>query len=477
MLTDLSFLSPGAAWPPTSEVERLQGYEANRKMFEADHADVFMEALKRVLRSAQEVGLAVPTSYELCVNYPRLISTATAGLLFNRSPGIVVGDEGDKAAMDAFAQIADRSELPNILYSAGIDVSRYGAALLYVYKQQDGGAVIDLSRPDLWFPVVDAANIRRVLYHVLATPYEVRADGEKKRFLRVEIHGKGSVEIRDYRMESSALGALLSTRTMSTGLDDFAIIPVHNIRPSDRVFGISDYEDIQSLVCELEVRLGQISKVLDRHTDPTMQGPESALEDVEIEPGKYTRVFVPGKYFVNQNGAIQGNIEYLTWDAQLAANFSYIEKLLDFIRIISEMGALLSDMKDMGSVPSGAAMRRMLYPAIAKISRIRNSFTPAIKKAVALACALDGIRMAGKPVYIDWPDTLPRDPQEMAQIASIRTGGKQTQSVKRALMDLDELSEDEAEKELESIQDEQTESMPMIDTPNNDDTDDEREGV
>ena len=130
----------------------------------------------------------------------------------------------------------------------------------------------------------------------------------------------------------------------------------------------------------------------------------------------------------------------------------------------------------MGAVPSGAAMRRMLYPAIAKISRIRNSFAVAIKKALQLAGQLDGIDMTGKPIYIDWPDTLPRDPQEMAQIANIRTGGKQTQSIKRALMDLDELSEDEAERELESIRDEVAESMPMLDSPNTDqDTDDEKE--
>lgn len=478
MLTNLDFLTQGAPWPPVSEVERLNDYVDNRRLFEAEHTQVFKESFSRLIRQAQESGLLANTSYELCLNYPRLISTSTAGLLFNKAPGVIIGEENDKQAMDVLAEIMDRSEFGNVLYSAAIDVSRYGTAILYVHADTDNKAVIDLSRPDIWFPVMDAANIRNVLYHVLATPYTVVVQGTKTDFLRVEIHGKGYVEVRDYRMNGRALGALAGTERRATGLNTFAIIPIHNIKPSDRAFGISDYDDVQSLVCELEVRFGQMSKVFDRHTDPTMQGPESALEDVELEPGKYARVFIPGKYFVNQNGAMQGNIEYLTWDAQLAANFTYIEKLIESIRVISEMGALLSDMTAMGAVPSGAAMRRMLYPAIAKISRIRNSFTPAIKKAVMLACALDGLNMDGKPVYIDWPDTLPRDPEEMARIADIRTGGKQTQSVKRALMDLDELSEDEAEKELESIRDEQAESMPMLDNDNAPkDSEDEQEGV
>lgn len=471
MLTDLNFLSPGSPWPPACEKERLDTYKANRLLFEAEHALVFKESMSRVLRSAESLGFDTPSSYEMAVNYFKLISVTTAGMLFNKAPGIVAGEEKDAALMDLVQGIDDRSDLQDVLFTCALDASRFGDGLLYVRKDEEGKGVIDISRPDCWFPVVDGANLRRVLHHVLATTYEksriTLGQVQKTRYLRVEIHSPGSIETRDYRMEEGAIGQMLATpRVEMTGLDTFSVIPVSNLRTSDRVHGIDDYSDVQSMVCELEVRLSQISRVLDRHTDPTMQGPEDALTDVmDPETKEVRRVFVPGKFFINQSGDIGGNISYITWDAQLEANFKQIELLLNQIRVTSEMGALLSDISDKGgAIPSGAAMRRMLYPVISKISRLRNRFTPAIRKALQAAAALSGQDISDKPIYIDWPDVLPRDPMEMAQIADMRTGGKQTQSIKRAIMDLDELDEDDAEAELESIRDEQSSAMPMLDS-------------
>lgn len=489
MLTDLSFLAPGRPWPPEAEKERIEGYTANRKLFEADHAEVFKEALGRVIRNADSLGIA-PISYELCINYPRLVSVSTAGLLFNEPPGIIAGAETDTQSMTTVRDIADRSNLQEVFYACALDVSRYGTGILYTRRDESGKGIIDITRPDIWFPVVDGANLRHVLQQVLGTSYVInapRADGglDTKQYLRVEIHTAGSVEIRDYTLKDGRIGQLLGARVEATGLTNNAIIPVQNMLPSDRVYGLDDYNDIQSLVCELEVRLGQMSKVLDRHTDPTMQGPEDALTDVRREDGSTARVFIPGKYFVNQTGNVQGNLEYITWEAHLEANFAYIDKLIEMIRVISEMGALLADLSDKGgAVPSGAAMRRMMYSAIGKVSRIRNSFTPAIKRALIGAAELSGDDLSKTPIYINWPDILPRDPLEQAQIADLRTGSKQTQSVKRALMSLDGLDEDEAEAELESIRDEQADAMPMLDSFSSrradeepPEADDKREGV
>lgn len=486
MLTDLTFLQTGAPWPPACEKARIDQYNDNRKLFENDHASiksgVFKSVFERVMRDINASGEPVPpVSYEVVVGYPKLISVSTAGLLFNKAPGIVAGKESDTQAMQAVQDISERSDLQTVLYTCALDVSRYGTGLLYVRTDEEGKGIVDLTRPDVWFPVVDAANLRRTLYHVLATPYTVRTAvlgmTVTKQYLRVEIHSKGSIEIRDYNLKDGQIGSQEGTpRIQQTGLTDFAVIPVHNLLPSDRVYGLDDYDDVQSLVCELEVRIAQISKVLDRHTDPTMQGPEDALTLVEREGQPPAREFVPGKFYINQSGGIQGKIEYVTWDAQLEANFKFMDKIVELIRVISQMGALLSDLSDKsGAIPSGAAMRRMLYGAISKISRIRNNFAPAIKRALRLASMLSGYSLADKPIYIDWPDTLPRDPLEMAQVAQIRTGSKQTQSVKRAIMDMDELNEEDAEAELEAIRDDQAEAMAMLE-PVADDDDEEDDG-
>lgn len=66
-------------------------------------------------------------------------------------------------------------------------------------------------------------------------------------------------------------------RTTPTGLNDFAVLHVPNTTTSRSLYGMDDYTDIDSIVSELEVRIDQIARVLDKHTDPTMQGPRSAL--------------------------------------------------------------------------------------------------------------------------------------------------------------------------------------------------------
>ena len=66
----------------------------------------------------------------------------------------------------------------------------------------------------------------------------------------------------------------------------------------------------------------------------------------------------------------------------------------------------------------------MLYSPVAKVSRIRNHFAPAIKKALKLASVLSGNSLMDEPIYIDWPDTLPRDPKELAEVRADSHGSQ-----------------------------------------------------
>ena len=75
------------------------------------------------------VDMPAPVSYEMVVNYPKLVSVTTAGLLFNQAPGIVAGKEDDSPAMKTVQDIDDRSNLQSVLYACALDVSRYGGLL------------------------------------------------------------------------------------------------------------------------------------------------------------------------------------------------------------------------------------------------------------------------------------------------------------------------------------------------------------
>ena len=46
MLNDLNWLATGQPFPPTAEIERLERYESNNKIFNNEHPEVYKEQLK-----------------------------------------------------------------------------------------------------------------------------------------------------------------------------------------------------------------------------------------------------------------------------------------------------------------------------------------------------------------------------------------------------------------------------------------------
>jgi hypothetical protein len=80
---------------------------------------------------------------------------------------------------------------------------------------------------------------------------------------------------------------------------------------------------------------------------------------------------------------------------------------------------------------------------------------------------------------INFRDGLPKDEMEMANIVSTRTGGAVTMSQKRALMYLDDMTEEQAEAEMERIKEEEEANAPTFANPSifNEEMDVEEEEV
>jgi hypothetical protein len=331
MLTNLDFLNTGAKWPPESEVNRLLRYEENRKLFENEHADVYASAFKRIERVIGNFNQVV--SYATVVNFQKKISVKTADFLWIEPPKIKAGEDESPEQM-ALQEIIERSDLFNTGYMNTLDLSRYGDGLLLIYKEGNLGR-IDVTQPNIWFKVVDPLNIQRTLNHVLAT-----ASGKKgeKRTLHVQIHYRGHYEERVYQIINGVgqgstgehLGAF-ETKIVQTGLSDFAVIQIPNIITSDRIYGIDDYNDVDSLVSEILVRLSQIAKVLDKHADPSVQGPLAALEKDPVT-GQWKLKL--GNFFARADKE-DPPVEYVTWNGQLDAAFKQVEKLIELLAVIS----------------------------------------------------------------------------------------------------------------------------------------------
>lgn len=461
MLTDLSFLNIGQQFPPLSEYDRLEMYQHNKKLFESEHAEVYAESFKRIERVISNFQEVV--SYPVVVNYQKLITLKLADLLLGEPPKIVAGETNSKE-QQTVDKIIENTDLFNTSYENAIDVSRYGDGLFYVYQDGDNG-MIDVTQPAYWYPIVDPKNIKRILYHVIAWTYMI---GEAK-YLYVQIHSKGSYIEKTYLLEpSTEVGAwFIKAQTqidnlVTTGLDDFAIVQVPNVVTSDRVHGIDDYNDVDSIISELLVRVGQIARILDKHASPSVTGPMSALERDPVT-GEWRLKM--GNFFP-RDGKDDAETKYITWDGQLEANFKIIDKLVNFLHAISEMGGqLLGDTTEQGGALSGTALRFKMISPLAKAKRVSMRFKPALIKAIRLCSQLGGegiSDLSNVPISVTFLDGLPNDPKEEADIMQIRTGTKATMSIKRALKVYDGMSDEDADNELAEIEADETKANPML---------------
>jgi len=463
-LTSLNFLKEGQPWPPKSEVSRLQLYKDNRDIFENEHAKVYEEQFKRIERVIGNFQQVV--SYPVIINFQKKISLKVADLLLGEAPKISAGDK-ESSEQKAVEQILENSDLINTVYECLIDVSRFGNGILNVNKDGEQGN-IDVSQPCQWFPVVSENNIKRILYHVIAWRVEDEQNKEKK-YLKVQIHEKGFYTEKLFIIDTcgnsgiigETIGKQLEEQVFLTGLSDFAIIPVSNVVTSDRIYGMDDYTEIDSIVSELLVRVSQITRVLDKHAAPSVQGPPTCLEQ-DPATGEWK---LKMSNFFPRMGTDDPPVEYITWDAQMDASFKKIELLINFLYTISEMGAaIFGDLtQKAGQIPSGSALRRLMVSALAKVNRIRMRLDPALKRAIKLCSELGGKNiMKLETVSITWQDGLPGDPKEESEIIQSRTGNKATMSKKRALQQYDGMTEAEAEAELELIGDDDTQQNPVF---------------
>ena len=458
MLTNLSWLDVGQDFPPQCENKRLKMYYDNKELFECEHSEVYKKNLERIERIIGNFNEII--SYPVVLNFQKLMSLKIADLLLGEPP-IFKCDQ-----QDTLNAIIKNSDLINTAYQTAIDVSRYGDGLLYIRNNGTNG-VIDITQPPIWFPIVSCDNVKDIQYHVLAWTYYETQNNIKKEYLKVQIHCKGSYEERIYLLVNRKIMKLVADPEITqTGLTDFAIIQIPNVLTSDRVTGIDDYTDVDSIICELMVRVGQVARILDKHANPSMTGPATALERDEVTGEFRLKV---GNFFPRDSSE-DAEMKYVTWDGQLTANFTQIEKLVNFLYTISEMGsALFGDMTGTtGQVSSGTALKRLMSSPLAKVARIRSRFDPAIKKAIVLCSQLGGkgiVNLTDVDISINWQDGLAPDFKEDADILALRTGNKATMSQKRALMMFDGMSEDDADEELALIQDDEAITAPFKPAP------------
>ena len=461
-LTDLDWLRIGEDFPPVSEKARLDKYADNRKLWDGKQTEVYDEWY-RILR--EEYGV----SHEIVFNFHKLLSTLWSELTFGDAPVFDAGDapEGSESnpAQDAIDRIVETSQFVTAGREAVIDDSRYGDAL-FKLRLKSGRAFIQAQSSAVWFPVVALDDQREVTHHVLAWTFEK----DEVTYLRVEIHERGFIENRLFTVKGGVIDGTADLaqffpdrkKREETRLDDFMVLHVPGLRASDEFFGKDDYEDIDSLVLERMVRMAQLSRIQDTHSDPNMYGD---AEMIQANPVTGRSEFEGGGKFlpVQPDGVTPG---YLTWDARQDAQFKFMEVLKQDLYEVSKTTPTAFGASATGFAESGTSVRLRMIPPLAKARDIRSRFDPVVKKALILAATLEkvwGVEGAAVPeaINITWKDGLPSDPKEQQEIEASRLASGNTSryaSVRR----MDGGTDDGILEEIERIEEERAveDAMP-----------------
>lgn len=460
MLYDFKWLEVGQKFPPSEELARLEKYRVNERLFASDDLDIsnsydkFSDRITRVIGNFKDM-----VDFPVIFNYQRMVSLKTADLVAGEYPTITVSGEQD------ISELREDSDFDSQLYSTVIDLSRYGDAVWRIFKEdKTGKGSFTVWNPSYWYPIVIPDGTNRISEHVLCWRYNEGTVDIPNWKLYVQIHTIGKYDDRVYQLDYSGveIRELISSKMVSTGLEVCAVMNLRNIRTSDTVYGYDDYTVINSIVSELMCRVGQISKILDKHADPAMTGPVSMLS---VDP-KTGKVYLDnGNFFAVSPGEEQP--KYLTWDGQLAAAFQEIQVLLDQLYILSELGsALLGGAEKTGQAISGTAMRFKMVNPLAKARRLANAMTRPIKGLLAAMSVLGYTPVEFKDITIQWQDGIPSDPRETVETAVLASGHTQVLPLVKVLEEYFGLSTDEAKLVYEDIIKEQKEQQEITAPPN-----------
>lgn len=445
-------------FPNDVEKARLDDYEHYKRLFMGRHFEAF-----KIKIDSDQFNRAYSRLRYVAVNFAGLLSKIMADMLFSEPPTIKL-EGGDQAWVDAFWR---ENEMDIQCYESALSCSYLGDAVFKLRAgQRDAGddestVICEDITPRIFFPRVDNGNVRA---EPKAIDLKWTFTYGDNTYLQIETHEPNKITNKLYLMKNdkiekevqfSEVGMTLEPE-VETKIDDLLVTHVANFKTGDRYFGISDYNDLESLFYALNNRLSKIDNILDKHGDPILSVPPGILDEKGNVKKKALGVIEFGE---GENS----KPEYIVWDASLQSAFTEIEKLVDFLYLTAEISPDILGLGQ-GKSDSGKALKMKLLRTIAKVQRKRLYYDQALKEIVYNAqvfaqknsLTIDGVALKGTPVKpeIIWQDGLPIDVAEMQAdiIARIDAG---LESKVDAIMELDNIDEKAAKKKLDAIEAEQ----------------------
>jgi len=444
-------------WPPEGHEKRLESYARFRLLFMGRHDDVYARVQQWLEREVDKTLI-----YIVC-NFAALISKICADLLFGEQIRVVAGDEGSAEQLGIDA-IVTGNNLHTRAYEMALSSSWRGDAVLKARFGKPAAwererVILESVPASCFFPHLNGDNVQEMTGTTLAW---VKESGGKK-YLRKEVHEPGVIRNELWLLDGSRLKEQVPLKTLDeyadlpegqdTGYQGLLVEHVPNWRLDDMFWGISDYQDLESLFDELNNRVSRISRILDKHSDPKLIVPPGLMK---YDPGlKRWYVEKEDLQVVEVDQVEVGDLpRYLVWDAQLEAAFKQIDKLLELLMMTSEVSPAAFGLDKNGVAESGRALRFRLLRTLAKVNRKKLYFDQGLKRILYAAQVLDATHGKGgyepKVPRIEWADGLPADDLEQSQVEQARLAAGNT-SLESSVRRLDGLDGKALQEELERI--------------------------
>ena len=427
-----SYFQRGKPWPPEEDVgpgKRITIYEENLKLWQRKHDEVYT-VLKNLYADREKDFNKVI----FILNFHRQLSTLWADLLLTEKPNMKAGQE-TRTSTGNIAVPAEQIYLDSLVprlslwlkaYAARIDMSRYGAGVAKVYAEEGKPAKLQIIAPKNWWPIVGPDG--EAVGHLIAW-------SQDNKVLNVEIHSPGFIQSSKFMLTSE--GKVNSDPydivEVQTGYDKPLVFPFLNAITSDDICGTDDYQDIDPIVKRLEITFTRSGRTLDAHSEPAFAVPEDALGPKDPVTGE--RKYNAKRRVFPMSEDDKMVPQYITWDGQLVASFTLIDKALNMLYVISETCKSAFEPDTLGNAISGKALKMLMMRPLKKSERCKLQFDPVFKQILEAVSVLDvKNKISGavllKDIQITWKDGLPDDELEEATIAQTkRAAGWSTKAI------------------------------------------------
>ena len=379
-------------WPPAGTAGRVNQLREFRRLYDGD-LSVIMRGL-----------------YGVRVNYFRRLSNNLSDLLLSYPPEVTSSPGGVDADLL-------QEEIFEALEGATVDLSRFGTALFRAWKDEDGPHVEDV-QVERWFPAGrdGDAVIAEQTTQRMSTTTEVLtlpADGgeQRQRFLMAGAADYVAQQEPDGVTPGLSLGQRIASTSIESqyAIEGRSLFPVA-LRPATGPWGQSLYPPMYPLVTELCRRLSKSSHILNRHADPMLvfrrdrqysplqgNGPGAKTEVSTFAQ----RVFLDEwkEHWVQVVPPEFDDVSYLSWDAQMQANFEHYDRVRDELFATSPVtpalfAALAASQSGLGNV----SLRKAFVGTYAFLLRVQHRLQRAVEQCASAA--------AGGEVTLEWPNAL-----------------------------------------------------------------------